>query len=90
MTVYAIHEENHGLIGVCAVDPRAMVDFFIDTDWINEKHKIFVKKFNQWVSLNSYFGENWADRLREMTTDEIEEVFEDNFYFEKFEVYGVD
>ena len=90
MTVYAIHEESHGLIGVCAVDPCAMVDFLIDTDWIDEKYKIFVKKFNQWVSLNSYFGENWADRLREMTTDEIEEVFEDNFYFEKFEVYGVE
>lgn len=90
MTVYAIHEESHGLIGICAVDPRAMVDFLIDTDWINEKHKIFVQKFNQWVSLNSYFGENWADRLGEMTIDEIEEVFEDNFYFEKFEVYGVE
>lgn len=90
MTVYAIHEESHGLIGICAVNPRAMVDFLIDTDWINEKHKIFVPKFNQWVSLSSYFGENWADRLREMTTDEVEEVFEDNFYFKKFEVYGVE
>ena len=90
MTVYAIHEENHGLIGVCAVNPRAMVDFLVDTNWINEKHKIFVKKFNQWVSLRSYFGENWIDRLSEMTTDELEETLEDDFYFEKFEVYGVD
>lgn len=90
MTVYTIHEENHGLIGVCAINPRAMVDFLVDTNWINEKHKIFVEKFNQWVSLRSYFGENWVDRLREMTTDEIEEIFEDNFYFERFEVYGVD
>lgn len=90
MTVYAIHEESHGLIGVCAVNPRAMVDFLVDTNWINEKHKIFVKKFNQWVSLRSYFGENWVDRLSEMTTDEIEETLEDDFYFERFEVYGVD
>ena len=90
MTVYAIHEESHGLIGVCAVNPRAMVDFLVDTNWINEKHKIFVKKFNQWVSLRSYFGENWIDRLSEMTTDEIEETLEDDFYFERFEVYGVD
>lgn len=90
MTVYTVHEESHGLIGVCAVNPHAMVDFLVDTNWINEKHKIFVEKFNQWVSLRSYFGENWVDRLREMTTDEIEEIFEDNFYFERFEVYGVD
>ena len=90
MTVYAIHEENHGLIGICAINPCAMVDFLIDTEWIDEKHMIFIKKFNQWVSLRSYFGENWADRLREMTVDEIEEVFEDNFYFEKFDVYGVE
>lgn len=90
MTVYAIHEESHGLIGVCAVNPRAMVDFLVDTNWINEKHKIFVKKFNQWVSLRSYFGENWVDRLSEMTTDELEETLEDDFYFERFEVYGVD
>lgn len=90
MTVYAIHEEDHGLIGVCAVDPRAMIDFLVDTNWINEKHKIFIKKFNQWVSLRSYFGENWINRLKGMTTDEIEETFEDNFYFERFEVYGVD
>lgn len=90
MTVYAIHEESHGLIGVCAVNPRAMVDFLVDTNWINEKHKIFVKKFNQWVSLRSYFGENWIDRLSEMTTDELEETLEDDFYFERFEVYGVD
>lgn len=90
MTVYAIHEESHGLIGVCAVNPRAMVNFLVDTNWINEKHKIFVKKFNQWVSLRSYFGENWIDRLSEMTTDELEETLEDDFYFERFEVYGVD
>ncbi len=90
MTVYAIHEESHGLIGVCAVNSRAMVDFLVDTNWINEKHKIFVKKFNQWVSLRSYFGENWVDRLSEMTTDELEETLEDDFYFERFEVYGVD
>lgn len=90
MTVYTIHEEDHGLIGVCAINPRAMVDFLVDTNWINEKHKIFVKKFNQWVSLRSYFGENWIDRLSEMTTDELEETLEDDFYFERFEVYGVD
>lgn len=90
MTVYTIHEKYHGLIGVCAIDPSAMVDFLIDTDWINEKYKIFVRKFNQLVSLRSYFGENWADRLREMTVDEIEEVFKDNFYFEKYDVYGVE
>ena len=90
MTVYAIHEENHGLIGVCAVNPCAMVDYLADTEWIDENYKIFVKKFNQWVSLRSYFGENWVDRLSEMTTDEIEETLEDDFYFERFEVYGVD
>ena len=90
MTVYTIHERDLGLIGVCAIDPSAMVDFLIDTDWINEKYKIFVRKFNQLVSLRSYFGENWADRLREMTVDEIEEVFKGNFYFEKYDVYGVD
>jgi len=43
-----------------------------------------------WYLLRSYFGENWADRLREMTVDEIEEVFKDNFYFEKYDVYGVE
>lgn len=90
MTVYTIHEEDHGLIGVCTIDPSAMVDFLIDTEWISEKYKFFVKKFNQWVSLRSYFGENWADRLREMTTDEVEEVLNDSFYFEKFDVYGVE
>lgn len=90
MTVYAIHEENHGLIGICAISPCAMVDFLVDTEWIDENYKIFIKKFNQWVSLQSYFGENWVNRLREMTPDEIEEILGDSFYFEKFEVYGVD
>jgi len=89
MEVYAIHEDSHGLIGICATTPRAIVNFLVDTNWINEKYKIFIEKFQQWVSLRSYFGENWVERLCEMTMDELEATFEDAFYFEKFYVYDV-
>lgn len=90
MTVFAVHEECHGLVGTCAANVESMVGFLIETEWIHEKFQIYVEKLNQRVSLRAYFGEHWEDRLREMTVDELKEVFDGDFYFEKLDVYGVD
>lgn len=90
MTVFTIHEENHGLIGVCDSTVKAVVDFLVDKDWIVAEDSVFIKKFNQWVSLRSYFGEHWIDRLSELSVEDFTNLFDGCIYLKQFDVYGVD
>lgn len=89
MTVIVITEENHGFIGLVK-DVKDVINFLIDTDWIDKNTDIFYYDENKtWktITLIERYGDKWKDILSSMNLEELSELFDGGFYFEIEEVY---
>ena len=89
MKVYTINEDSHGYIGITKGDISAVVDFLLENKWITGDTKIWCKKLNQLISTRAYFGEHWYELMKTWDKETFNEWFEDNFYIEEYEVYGL-
>lgn len=43
----------------------------------------------QFDDINVVFGENWKDSIKNLTIDEFNDAFEERFYLEVYDLYGV-
>ena len=82
MTVIIINEENHGLIGI-AIDHEAARRYVIEK-WLKDSSDVVIgENETEYVAVNvvEHFGENWREKLYEMTFEEFENLLDDWFYF---------
>ena len=95
MTVFIIHEENHGTIGV-ATSIKEAVKWLIESEWICANEDYFDGKYNkekgkwEYTSPMKRYGENWKEIFPERPTDEIENFLDGVFYFEEYTLYGAE
>lgn len=89
MKVYTVSEDNHGYIAVTKGDIPTVIDFLLENKWITGNTKIWCDRLDQWVSIRAYFGEHWCELIKTWDKDTFNEWFEDSFYIEEYEVYGL-
>lgn len=78
--VIVINEECHGFIGVARDVPSA-IDFLWTHDWLNGYTEILVD--HEWDTVQNVFGEEWRERFELLTLDELQDILDGCFYFQK-------
>ena len=79
MTVYTIHEDIHGFLGIAAT-PKAAIAYLIHNEWI---HDIYDEEIQRFIPIEQKFGSNWKDILLNMSIDEFNNYFVDTFRIEE-------
>lgn len=73
MTIIAIYEANHGLIGV-AKNYKAAINHLINAHWIDDYTDVWDERTSKWVTIKEAQGEDWVD---DMTTKWDIDTFND-------------
>ena len=88
MTVIVITETSYGIIGVVK-NKQDMIDYLIDTHWLNEYTELKFTLDNN-PTVIDYFGESWKNILKAITLEEFNRLFDDSFYCSEEEVWERD
>ena len=94
MKVIVVNSENSGVIGVARCEggqAKWAVELLIKQDWLNSSTCVYYQKDGeyQFDDINTVFGENWKDSIKNFTIDEFNDAFEERFYLEAYDLYGV-
>ena len=89
MKAIAINEENHGLVGI-AKDYSSAIDFLIADEWLDGYFRVYPLGEDNplYERIEDAYGENWAEKIKSFSEEEIDELFDGSFYFKQFEVFG--
>lgn len=89
MNIIAIHEYNHGFIGV-AIDVPSAIDFLFAHGWLDKNTEVYDGREQKWVSIIEYFGDNWQNIIRGMSAYDFNDAFLEVFELEPLWVYEKD
>jgi hypothetical protein len=85
--VILVSEDNHGLL--CVVkDFQSAIDFLIKEYWIDEATEVYVDAKSEWMRLDELFGEDWEKKIRNLSRESFEELFDESIYLEDEEIRG--
>lgn len=87
--VYLIEEENHGIIGV-AKDYPSVIDFLIDSNWLDENFEVWVNDGEYLTqTIKEQLGEDWVAIMKnDWSIEQFSNYFDGCFYLTTEEVYG--
>lgn len=94
MKVFLIHEENHGVVGVCVNRVSCVINYLILTDWLSPDIVLFYEDIDDECEKMVTLGDlqkrnpNWKEYLQGLSIDEFNELFEGFFYLEEEEVFS--
>lgn len=81
--VWLISEENHGTIGV-ATSMLAGKQWLIDSAWITMDSDEWKPQTQEFITLETLYGENWEKRFLSYNKAELENL---GFYFREVELH---
>lgn len=95
MKVIVIREVNHGIIGTARCEgtqAKWAVELLIRRHWLDRFTSIYYEVNGEylWEEVGIAFGENWEDFMKNLTINEFNKIWEDCFYLEVWDIYGVD
>lgn len=94
MKVFLIHEENHGVVGICVNRMSCVINYLILTDWLSPDIVLFYEDidndYEEEVTLRDLQKKdpNWKEYLQGLSVDDFNELFEGSFYLEEEEVFS--
>lgn len=87
MTVYRIAEDDHGFLAI-AKNYRSAIHYLIEHEWLNGHSEAW--NGEDWVNIKEALGEDWKDKVYEMSLDDFVNYFEGHLYIWEEPVYCID
>ena len=94
MKVLVIHEDDHGVIGVARYEgeqAKWAVELLIKRCWLDSSTHVWYETNGDWQcdEVSVAFGENWEDCMKNLTIDEFNELWDERFFLEVYDIYGI-
>ena len=86
MTVIRIVEDEHGFLAI-AKNYKAAIHYLIDHYWLDDNSEIWDENTHNWVNIKEVLGENWKDKVYQLSLDEFFNYFDGQFYLYEDNVY---
>lgn len=92
MTVFAVYEDDYGLLGICDNRVSCVIDFLITNGKLHGYNTLTLKnEQNEWDerTIEQWFGPNWQTILKSMPKEEFLKIFKCGFDIIPYTVFGL-